>query len=148
MIRVQQDQISALQSPVSDTQHSPSMPQSQADTARGEPSLSGSSIHAAPPSPLQRPANLSRHSSRGLSIASSPSLRPGSSGHGHDEWLSGTSRDEGAFYQAESHMLQRENQMLKHRIRELGKSSSPAKTGSPCLILLAERQLGDVASPT
>jgi len=30
-------------------------------------------------------------------------------------------RDESAFYQAETQMLVRENQMLKHRIRELGK---------------------------
>lgn len=31
-------------------------------------------------------------------------------------------RDESAFYQAETQMLTRENQMLKHRIRELGTS--------------------------
>jgi hypothetical protein len=30
-------------------------------------------------------------------------------------------RDESAFYQAETQMLTRENQMLKHRIRDLGK---------------------------
>lgn len=33
-------------------------------------------------------------------------------------------RDESAFYQAETQMLVRENQMLRHRIRELGKSRS------------------------
>lgn len=29
-------------------------------------------------------------------------------------------RDESAFYQAETQMLVRENQMLRHRIRDLG----------------------------
>jgi len=32
----------------------------------------------------------------------------------------GGMRDDSAFYQAETQTLQRENQMLKHRIRELG----------------------------
>jgi hypothetical protein len=31
-------------------------------------------------------------------------------------------RDETSYYQAESQSLSRENQMLRHRIRELGKS--------------------------
>lgn len=31
-----------------------------------------------------------------------------------------SSRDDGSFYQAETAMLSRENQMLKLRIRELG----------------------------
>jgi hypothetical protein len=35
---------------------------------------------------------------------------------------SAASRDESAFYQAEAQMLTRENQMLKLRIRELGKN--------------------------
>jgi len=35
----------------------------------------------------------------------------------------GGTRDDSAFYQAETQTLQRENQMLKHRIRELGESS-------------------------
>lgn len=33
-------------------------------------------------------------------------------------------RDESAFYQAETQMLTRENQMLRHRIRDLGKFGS------------------------
>jgi hypothetical protein len=36
-----------------------------------------------------------------------------------ENWALG-GRDESAFYQAESQMLVRENQMLRHRIRELG----------------------------
>ena len=43
----------------------------------------------------------------------------GMSGHG-EEWSLGGPRDESAFYQAETQMLTRENQMLKQRIRELG----------------------------
>jgi hypothetical protein len=31
-----------------------------------------------------------------------------------------TGRDESAFYQAETQSLMRENQMLRHRIKELG----------------------------
>jgi hypothetical protein len=65
--------------------------------------------------------------SRGNSHASSPALRP-SPGHApyesHD-YLPGPAvhtRDEGVFYQAETQMLTRENQMLKQRIRELGKT--------------------------
>ena len=82
-----------------------------------------------PRSPMQRPAAPSRQSSRSLSITaglgsnvSSPSLRPLSSGYSqHEEWLAGGTRDESAFYQAETQSLTRENQMLKMRIRELGK---------------------------
>lgn len=82
-------------------------------------------------SPLPRPRHsLSRQSSyhehsRGNSR--SPALRPAVFGPGSrsesNEWLSGSlgSRDESAFYQAETSMLTRENQMLKIRIRELGK---------------------------
>lgn len=58
----------------------------------------------------------------------SPALLPLSAGlHGEsNEWLlsgggSGLgSRDESAFYQAETQMLTRENLMLRMRIRELG----------------------------
>ena len=78
--------------------------------------------------------DLSRRSSRRSrtpSHAGSPALRPLSAGvhpHGGDEWLlSGGgnhgSRDESAFYQAETQMLTRENQMLRLRIRELGGSN-------------------------
>jgi hypothetical protein len=69
-------------------------------------------------------ADRSRHSSH----AGSPALRPVSGQAGpydpHDMLPSpATSRDEGAFYQAETQNLTRENQMLKLRIRELGTSS-------------------------
>ena len=75
--------------------------------------------------------DLSRHSSRRSrpsSRTTSPALLPLSAGlHSEsNEWLlSGGgvgqgSRDESAFYQAETQMLTRENMMLKMRIRELG----------------------------
>jgi hypothetical protein len=41
------------------------------------------------------------------------------------------SRDEAAFYQAEAQNLTRENQMLKVRIRELGKLNSPPPKQGP-----------------
>ena len=83
-----------------------------------------------PRSPILRSSvELSRQSSRRSRTSSrtgSPSLRPLSAGiHPHgEEWLlaGGGNRDESAFYQAETQMLTRENQMLRMRIRELGRS--------------------------
>ena len=67
-------------------------------------------------------SRLSRASSRGAS----PRLRTTSIGDNSEHFnLSG--RDENALYQAETQMLVRENQMLKHRIRELGESFSPMR---------------------
>lgn len=95
------------------------------------PTLPTSVTNPRPRSPVPRSSfDLSRQSSRRSRTPSrtgSPALRPLSAGlqaHG-DEWLlSGGggqgSRDESAFYQAETQMLTRENQMLRMRIRELG----------------------------
>lgn len=90
-----------------------------------------------PRSPLPRTSSheLSRQSSRRSRRSSqiaSPSLRSLSSAYNDtSELLLGagggdsirSSRDETAFYQAETAMLTRENQMLKMRIRELGKQA-------------------------
>lgn len=66
-------------------------------------------------------ADLQRRS-RTPSRGASPRLRSTSiSADSGDPWLLG-GRDENAFYQAETQMLVRENQMLRHRIRELGKT--------------------------
>lgn len=72
-------------------------------------------------SPLPAHGSLSRHSSlrdrsRGSSRGGSPALPPAG-----EDWVLGApaARDESAFYQAETQMLTRENQMLKLRIREL-----------------------------
>ncbi|KAK3390451.1 hypothetical protein B0H63DRAFT_446568 [Podospora didyma] len=71
-----------------------------------------------------------RRRSRTPSRGASPRLRATSiSGESSgDQWVLG-GRDESAFYQAETQMLIRENQMLRHRIRDL------------------ERQLSEVTSP-
>ncbi|KAK8059583.1 hypothetical protein PG996_009513 [Apiospora saccharicola] len=62
----------------------------------------------------ERPSRRSSHAT------SSPRLRSTSiSAEGGEPWLLGGGRDESAFYQAETQSLVRENQMLRHRIREL-----------------------------
>ncbi|PKX99051.1 uncharacterized protein P174DRAFT_37035 [Aspergillus novofumigatus IBT 16806] len=92
----------------------------------------------------QFPSSLSSHrASRPSSQTASPSLRPlpSASLHGtsvdssrgpegldlvagtSETWSRRGSRDEVAFYQAEASMLNRENQMLRQRIRELGSSA-------------------------
>ena len=98
-------------------------------TPTSERSLSFPSMIPLPSSqPLPRPM---RRQSRDLSTSNSPALRPfhgqevshGSSG----EWppspieivRQNSSRDESAYYQAETATLTRENQMLRLRIREL-----------------------------
>ncbi|EFQ33180.1 uncharacterized protein GLRG_08324 [Colletotrichum graminicola M1.001] len=68
----------------------------------------------------------SRTSSRGAS----PRLRSTSmSGDSGDHWVLG-GRDESAFYQAETQMLVRENQMLRHRIRDLEKQLTDLLSGT------------------
>lgn len=76
--------------------------------------------------------DLHTRSSRTPSIDASPRLRAGStnaaaadtgagSGSGSGEHAFGiAARDDTAFYQAETQIMMRENQMLRHRIRELG----------------------------
>lgn len=86
--------------PVGSYSRSPSFPyhRGSMELARGE---------------LQR---RSRTPSRGAS----PRVRSTSISAESGDWALG-GRDESAFYQAETQMLTRENQMLRHRIRELGK---------------------------
>ncbi|KAK3323570.1 hypothetical protein B0T19DRAFT_208807 [Cercophora scortea] len=84
---------------------------------------SGSSLPRSPGFPrssfdLAR-ADLHNRRSRTPSRGASPRLRSTSiSGESGEQWILG-GRDESAFYQAETQMLVRENQMLRHRIREL-----------------------------
>lgn len=63
-------------------------------------------------------ADLQRRS-RTPSRGASPRLRSTSISAESGDWVLG-GRDESAFYQAETQMLTRENQMLRHRIRDLG----------------------------
>ncbi|KAI3398026.1 hypothetical protein diail_10003, partial [Diaporthe ilicicola] len=60
-----------------------------------------------------------RHRSRTPSRGASPRLRSTSISQDSGEPFALGGRDESAFYQAETQMLTRENQMLRHRIRDL-----------------------------
>lgn len=89
-------------------------PRSSFDMARADieqrrrsrtPSRSGLSPSASQGSPRLRSTSIERSGSEGLGLPAG---------------LAG--RDESAFYQAETQMLMRENQMLRHRIRDLGES--------------------------
>ncbi|KAH0381676.1 hypothetical protein KCU92_g6871, partial [Aureobasidium melanogenum] len=118
MIRQQQDQIDELhadQPPTASASDSDTRPRTLSSSSRQQPLP-------------QRPLSLSRHSSQAVSVTSaprsssrSPALRPVASPYDpqREDWLLGANRDESAFYQAETQMLTRENQMLKARIREL-----------------------------
>ncbi|KAF4470735.1 FAD dependent oxidoreductase [Fusarium albosuccineum] len=75
-------------------------------------------------------ADLQRRSRTPSRTGASPRLRSTSIGGDSGDWVLG-GRDESAFYQAETQMLVRENQMLRHRIRELEKQLSDVGTGSP-----------------
>lgn len=61
-----------------------------------------------------------RHRSRTPSRGASPRLRSTSISQDSGEHLTLGGSNESAFYQAETQMLVRENQMLRHRIRDLG----------------------------
>ncbi|KAF2467284.1 uncharacterized protein BDR25DRAFT_234989 [Lindgomyces ingoldianus] len=154
MIRQQQAQIDSLQnthrttSAVVDdstptSERSLSLPQSTQPSQPNISQMPGNINQPRSRSPLGTGTynNLSRHSSmadrsRGSSHTGSPALRPISGGpHDSNEWLpgsaTGTARDESAFYQAETQMLTRENQMLKLRIRELERQLSELNPTSP-----------------
>lgn len=98
----------------------------QSPTGNHVPSASSSSFSRSPIFPHHRNsmemarADMQRRS-RTPSRNASPRLRATSISAESGDWS--LFRDESAFYQAETQMLTRENQMLRHRIRELGKSS-------------------------
>ncbi|KAJ9149042.1 FAD dependent oxidoreductase [Pleurostoma richardsiae] len=73
-------------------------------------------------------ADLQRRS-RTPSQHASPRLRSTSISGESGEPLALGGRDESAFYQAETQMLVRENQMLRHRIRDLERQLSELTTG-------------------
>jgi hypothetical protein len=141
MIRQQQAQITTLQANQSGQPISTSAVDDSTPTSERSLSLPHSAQHSTASQPVpplssinqprsRSPYNtMSRHSSladrsRGSSHGGSPALRPisGHGGLGPEDWLpaAAAGRDESAFYQAETQMLTRENQMLKLRIRELG----------------------------
>lgn len=138
MIRIQQDQLAALQrqqpnageSSAASAEHTSSVLETPANATTTEapsPARSNSiSQSATTHQQFHRPHSLSRRSSALISNpgsrGTSPALRPqsGSLGPLTEDFLLGGTRDDSAFYQAETQMLTRENQMLKLRIRELG----------------------------
>ncbi|KAL5889998.1 hypothetical protein ACKVWC_005217 [Pyricularia oryzae] len=91
-----------------------------------------SSIH--PRSPVQAQHRGSFDFTRGdmaqrtPSYTASPRLRS-TSISGDSEHMALGGRDESAFYQAETQMLTRENQMLRHRIRDLERQLSELGSG-------------------
>jgi len=122
---------------------SPSLPRSGYASQQNMSHPQASPLIPRSRSPLPAYGNLSRQSSirdqsQSSSHAGSPALRPISStlsSHNEsNEFLLGSpasNRDESAFYQAETQMLMRENQMLKLRIRELERQMSELNPTSP-----------------
>ncbi|KAL7938117.1 hypothetical protein V8C35DRAFT_290944 [Trichoderma chlorosporum] len=106
----------------------------QSPTGNHVPSVSGSSFSRSPIFPHHRNsmemarADIQRRS-RTPSRNASPRLRATSISAESGDWS--LFRDESAFYQAETQMLTRENQMLRHRIRELEKQVSELSPSSP-----------------
>ncbi|KAL8793791.1 MAG: hypothetical protein Q9195_003621 [Heterodermia aff. obscurata] len=114
-----------------------------------------------PRSPVPRGSlELSRqssHRSRTPSRNTSPMLRPMSAGlqaHGEDWQLSSSgmsrgdsqsSRDESTYYQAETQTLTRENQMLRMRIRELGKLVKVLNPVRPSNLVTSPAEGGNAA---
>ncbi len=155
MIRHQQAQLQAIQqqalyTPLSNpTTLDDTTPPSERSTnypypytAPQNPPSASTSIfnNPRPSSPFRSSMDLSLQSSRRSrtpSRTASPSLRPVSAGlpGPGDDWAftgrSQSSFDDSTFYQAETQMLTRENQMLKQRIRELG---TLTRRGSTCLL--------------
>lgn len=145
MIRTQQSQLQQLRQNQPQQESGSGTTAIDDSTPTSERSISFPSMPPLPTpgnrSSVQLPSSLSnRRGSRPSSQGgTSPALPPISTSHqgsfmeptnsnSSAEWpISGSdiggrrsSRDEGAFYQAETAMLTRENQMLKLRIRELG----------------------------
>ncbi|RMY33526.1 hypothetical protein D0864_16774, partial [Hortaea werneckii] len=124
MIRLQQDQLAALQRQQSDnpsTSQAPSEPSSAPKGPNPIPPTIHSQPQTNPYSPPPSTVELSHRPPRRSSSthhSSPPSLRPVS---GTDSPLLGaiTTKDETAFYQAETQTLRRENRMLKARVGEL-----------------------------
>lgn len=79
-----------------------------------------------------------RHRSRTPSRGASPRLRSTSISQDSGEHLALGGRDESAFYQAETQMLTRENQMLRHRIRDLERQLAEAAPGGSTSSLTRE----------
>lgn len=132
MIRSQQEQLQQLQAaapPAIDESTPPS--ERERSVLSPQPIVPPHPQSTAPRSPsaiLQSRSSFDlarsdlRRLSRAPSRTESPGLRPTSISDELGEPLSIGGRDESNFYQAETQMVMRENQMLRQRIRELGQS--------------------------
>ncbi|KAJ9657849.1 hypothetical protein H2198_004045 [Neophaeococcomyces mojaviensis] len=145
LIRAQQHQLDTLRAQHSNGQPIPSGQSTAVDditTPQSERSFSFPSVHPAVGSIPRPTGHLSRENS---SANRSPALRPLPSQELHtDTWppspidstrrdsssRRNSMRDEAAYYQAEQANLQRENQMLKIRIRELEKQLHERQSSS------------------
>ncbi|RDA91640.1 hypothetical protein CP533_0076 [Ophiocordyceps camponoti-saundersi (nom. inval.)] len=116
MIRQQQFELQRLQA------GRPAQPSDDDAADRHAPLPSTGSVGTHPRSPLDNLGRADVHNrrSRTPSRGASPRLRAASISADSGDWVLG-GRDESAFYQAETQMLVRENQMLRHRIRDLEK---------------------------
>jgi hypothetical protein len=133
MIRQQQLELQRLQAANPNNQSTAAVEDSSAVSDRaGQPITSSQPLPTPPVGSYSRSpgfqharasldmarADLHRRS-RTPSRGASPRLRSTSISADSGDWPLG-GRDESAFYQAETQMLTRENQMLRHRIRDLG----------------------------
>jgi hypothetical protein len=125
MIRQQEAHIQQLQSqaPHNSSAIEDSNPPSGSNSRSQTPAITSVlPIRTGRPTSLQRQHS---NSARASSQHNSPSLSSTPEDHATASSLylpsptTSTLRDEASFYQAETQMLTRENQMLKHRIREL-----------------------------
>jgi hypothetical protein len=133
MIRTQQQQLQQLQAASGQTTSTPPAIDESTPTSERSMSFSNTNPLTAISTPRSPSAVLHPRSSFDLarsdlhrrsrtpSRTASPRLRSTSiTGESGEPWNLG-GRDESAFYQAETQMMVRENQMLRQRIRELGK---------------------------
>jgi len=145
MIRMQQQHLQQLQAasgqshgtppvidestPISERSMSFSNLPPQTQSATSTPRSPSTALHPRSSFDLAR-QDLQQRRSRTPSRTASPRLRSTSiSGEGGAPWnLEG--RDESAFYQAETQMMVRENQMLRQRIRELERQVSELHANS------------------
>ncbi|KAI7459920.1 hypothetical protein KC351_g17495 [Hortaea werneckii] len=136
MIRLQQDQLAALQRQQSDTLSTSQTSSEPSPAPNTIPTTIPSQLQAHPYSPspctTELPHRLARRSSS-TQHSSPPALRPLS---GTEFPLLGptTAKDESAFYQAETQTLRRENRMLKARVGELERQISELNTGSSSIV--------------
>ncbi|KAF8863264.1 hypothetical protein BDZ45DRAFT_584367 [Acephala macrosclerotiorum] len=144
MIRTQQQQLQQLQAASGQANVTPPVVEEFTPTSERSMSFSNAGLQqqsnmSTPRSPVTAlhprssfdlaRADLQQRRSRTPSRTASPRLRSTSiSGEGEAWSLGG--RDESAFYQAETQMMIRENQMLRQRIRELERQVSELHVNS------------------